>query len=145
MALQKATRSAQWPLVAYFDIDIANDSFVDIAGVTKNFKDTAPVFEPINLPNGAVVVGGQVTVITASDETGTATIAVGDSASANRYLTATSIKSPGSTALTVTGYEPAGLNIRVTLANQNGNAAAGKVRVTVMFIIKSRANEVYPS
>lgn len=145
MALQKPTRSAQWPLVAYFDIDIANDSIVDIAGVTKNFKDVAPVFEPINLPQGAIIVGGQVTVTVVSNDSTTATIAVGDSASANRYLTATTTKTLGSTALTVTGYEPAGLNLRVTLANGTGNATTGVVRVTVFFIIKSRANEVYPS
>lgn len=144
MALQKATRTAQWPLVAFFDIDIANDSFVDIAGVTKNFKDAAPVFEPINLPTGAIVVGGQISVITVSNDSSTATIAVGDSVTANRYLTATSMKSLGSTALTVTGYEPAGLNIRVTLANASGDATTGKVRVTVFFILKNRANEVYP-
>lgn len=145
MALVKPTRSAQWPLTAYFDINVGTDSIVDVNGVTKNFKDTAPVFEPINLPQGAVVVGGQMIVTTVSDDTGTATIAVGDSASANRYLAATTIKSLGATALTVTGYEPAGLNIRVTLANANGNATAGKVRLVVQFIITGRANEVYPS
>ena len=143
MALLKAARSAQWPLVSTFKFDIT-DTFVDINGVTKSFKDAAPVFDVINLPVGAIVVGGQMQVTTQSDETGTATLKIGDSVSDSRYLTATSIKSAAATALTTTGYEPAGLNIRITLANQNANATAGTVRINVFFILPNRANEVYP-
>ncbi len=144
MALLKASRSAQWPLVATFKFDIT-DTFVDIAGVTKAFSAAAPVFDIINLPSGAIVVGGQMMVTTVSDDSSTATLAVGDSVTANRYMAATSIKSAASTAFTLTGYEPAGLNLRVTLANAGANATVGTVRINVLFILSGRANEVYPA
>lgn len=143
MTLLKASRSAQWPLVATFKFDIT-DTFVDIAGVTKAFSAAAPVFDIINLPQNAVVVGGQMIVTTVSNDSSTATIAIGDSVTANRYLAATTIKTAASTALTITGYEPAGLNLRVTLANAGADATAGTVRINVFFILKDRANEVYP-
>lgn len=143
MTLLKATRSAQWPLSATFQFTIT-DTFVDIAGVTKAFSAAAPVFEVINLPQNAVVIGGQIMVTTVSNDSSTATLAVGDSATANRYLAATSIKSAAATAFTVTGYEPAGLNLRITLANAGADATAGTVRINVLYIIKDRANETYP-
>lgn len=143
MAALKASRSAQWPLVATFKFDIT-DTFVDINGVSKAFSASAPVFDLINLPQGAIVVGGQMMVTTASNDSSTATLKIGDSVTDNRYLAATSIKTPASTAFTLTGYEPAGLNLRVTLANAGGDATAGTVRINVFFILNGRANEVYP-
>jgi hypothetical protein len=144
MAVLKATRGAQYPLMAEFKFTIT-DTMLDIAGVSKAFSAVAPVMDVIKLPDNAVVVGGDMTVETVSNETGTATIAVGDSDSATRYLAATSIKAAARTALTLTGYRGTGQNLRITLANQNGNATAGVVSVRVMYIIKDRQNEAQPN
>ena len=140
MTKLKKNRSAQYPLVAEFTFNIT-DTMVDVNGVEKAFKATAVVVDPIALPPNAVVIGGDVTVETVSDESGTATIKVGDSTTDNRYLGATTIKSAACTALVPTGYRGTGQDIRVTLANQNGDATAGKVSVRVEYIISGRANE----
>lgn len=141
MSKKTTTRGAEYILSASFEFNIA-DTMVDVNGVEKSFADTAGVFEAINLPQGSQVVGGDLTVITASDETGTATLAVGDVDSATRYAAATNIKAAARTALTLTGYQNlAGENVRITLANANGNAAAGKVKLTVQYI-SGKVNEV---
>lgn len=142
MSEKKATRTAQYPLVAEFTFDIAaGDAMKDVNGVSKSFA-IGGVFDVINLPGNAVVIGGDLTVETASNDSGTATIAVGDSGSATRYLAATNFKAAARTALNLTGYRGAGENIRLTIANQNGNATAGKATVRVMYTIQGRANEV---
>lgn len=144
MTLLKQNRTAQYPLVAEFTFNLT-DTVVDIAGVTKAFSAAAPVFEPIALPMNAVVVGGDMTVETVSNDSSTATIAIGDSASASRYLAATNLKAAARTALTLTGFRGAGENIRVTLANAGADATAGKVSIRVMYIIQGRSNEVQVS
>jgi len=141
MAKILKNRGLQYPLVAEFTLNLT-DTMVMTDGVEKAFTVAAPVADIIGLPPSAVVVGGDVTVETVSDDTGTATIAVGDSGSATRYLTATSIKSAARTALTLTGFRGNGEDIRITLANQNGNATAGKVTVRVQYIVTGRTNEV---
>ncbi len=141
MAKILKNRGLQYPLVAEFTLNLT-DTMVMTDGVEKAFTVAAPVADIIGLPPNAVVVGGDVTVETVSDDTGTATIAVGDSGSATRYLTATSIKSAARTALTLTGFRGNGEDIRITLANQNGNATAGKVTVRVQYIVTGRTNEV---
>lgn len=141
MAKKRITRDAQYPLVASFEFDIT-DTMVNASGVEIPFLTDAGVFDAINLPQGSTVIGGAITVVTVSNETGTATLAVGDSATAARYLAATNIKAAVRTALVPTGFRNAnGLPIRITLANQNGDATAGTVRIEVQYIIKDRANE----
>jgi hypothetical protein len=141
MAALKANRVAQYPLVAEFVFNLT-DTMVMTDGVSKAFTVAAPVADVIALPENAVVIGGDVTVETVSNETGTATIAVGDSLDNDRYLAATNLKAAARTALTLTGFRGNGENIRVTLANQNGNATAGKVSVRVQYIVTGRAQEV---
>lgn len=142
MSLLKPTRSAQWPLVAYFRARIGADSVLNTSGVETNLKATSVVADVINLPNNAIVTGGFLTVVTVSNESGTATLAVGDADAATRYLAATSIKAAATTAFTVTGYLDAVRNLRITLANQNGDATAGEVLVAVEYILDGRATEV---
>lgn len=141
MSLLRKTRGAQWPLLAEFKFNIT-DTMAMTDGVTKAFSVAAPVADVIPLPPNAVVVGGDMTVEAVSDETGTATIAVGDSASATRYLAATNLKAAARTALTLTGFRGAGEDIRITLANQNGNATAGRVSLRVLYIVENKHNEV---
>jgi hypothetical protein len=144
MALLRKTRGAQWPLLAEFTFTIT-DTMAMTDGVTKAFSVAAPVADVIPLPPNAVVIGGDMTVEAVSDETGTATIAVGDSASATRYLAATNLKAAARTALTLTGFRGAGEDIRITLANQNGNATAGRVSLRVLYVVQNKHNEVQAS
>ena len=142
MATLKKSRAAQYNLTAYFEFNIATaDSMLDIAGVSKAFSVVAPVYDIVPLPYGAVVVGGDMVVKTVSNDTGTATLSVGDSASAARYMAATDIKTAARTAFTITGYSGLGEALRITLANQNANATTGKVRLRVDFMIDNRQNE----
>lgn len=144
MATLKKTRTAQYPLMAEFTFNIA-DVMLNTSGASTAFKATDGVFDVIPLPPNAVLVGGDVTVETASNDTGTATIAVGDSGSATRYLGATSIKATGRTALVPTGYRGTGEDLRITLANASGDATAGTVTVRALYTVTGRANEVQVS
>jgi hypothetical protein len=142
MATLKKTRSAQYALSATFEFNIATaDNMLDIAGVSKAFSVTAPVYDIIPLPYGSVVTGGDMIVKTISNDTGTATAAIGDSASAARYMAATDIKTAARTAFVPTGYAGLGEALRLTLANQNGNATAGRVKFRVDFYVDNRQNE----
>lgn len=145
MATVTATRTAQNVLAAQFVVNLGTDAMLNTSGVLTNFKATSGVFDIINMPINAQVVGGDIAVETVSDETGTATISLGDSSSATRYANAVNLKAAARTALTITGFRnTSGLNLRMTLANQNGNAAAGVVVITVLYVIEGRACEVYP-
>lgn len=142
MATKRTTRGAQNVLSSTFEFDIT-DTMANVSGTEQAFSATSGVFEIINLPQGSQVVGGDITVVTASDDTGTATISIGDSASATRYASAVNLKAAARTALTLTGYQnDTGLNIRATLANATGNAAAGKVVIHVQYVVDGRVNEV---
>lgn len=143
MAKLLATRVAQYLLHSEFTF-LVTDTFTMTDGVTKAFSVAAPVADVINLPDVAVLVGGDVTVEVASNDSSTATIAVGDSGNATRYLGATSIKAAARTALVPTGYRGAGENLRITLANAGANATAGKVTVRAAFAIQDKMNETYP-
>lgn len=139
--------AAQWPLSAVFMFDIGAtggaDAMVNSSGVLTAFKaSTGTVFDVATLPANAYVVDGELNVVTASNDSGTATLKIGDASSDNRYLAATSIKATGKTAITPTGLLlSAATGLRITLANANGDATAGKVIVRVGFVIVGRVNE----
>ena len=143
MAKLRKNRTLQYPLVAEFTFNVT-DSLVAADGVERVFNaaGAAQIFDVIGLPPLATVIGGDVVVETASNDAGTATVAVGDSAVANRYLSATSIKTAGRTALVPTGFRGNGEDIRITLANATGGATAGTVTVRVLYTIQNRSNEV---
>ena len=143
MATLKKTPAAQTILAADFAFNIANaDAMVNTSGVSTAFSASAgTVYDIISLPYGAQVVGGDMTVLVVSNDTGTATAALGDSASATRYLAATNIKALARTALTITGYQSLGEAVRLTVANQNGNATTGHVKFVVHFVFSNRATE----
>ena len=146
MAKLLATRGAQWPLVAEFTFNF-DDTMVDINGVTKSFGSTytdAIVCTPINLPDGAVVIGGDLIVETAGVGPTAYTVKFGDSLNDARYLAATSLLSAARTALTLTGYRVTE-NLRLTIASTVANATAGKATVRVLFVIPNKVNEVVPN
>jgi hypothetical protein len=150
MALLKAARTAQYPLVAEFNFSF-NDTMVDVNGVTKTFGSVYTdngTFEVIPLPPGAILAGGELIVETAGAGGGGAayTCSVGNSASATAFLAATALNAAGRTALTAAnlGYNAnanGGGNIRITIAATTANVTAGKVRVRVMYTVDRKANE----
>jgi len=101
------------------------------------------VFDALHLPQNSVVVGGEVIVDVVSDDGGTATVTIGDATTANRYGNTIDLKAAARTALTLTGFlNDIGRDIRLTIANNTGDATTGKFRLNVMYIIKDRVNEV---
>lgn len=133
----------QYPLVAEFTFNVT-DTMVATDGAVRAFgaAGASTIFDALNLPNNAVLIGGEVVVETASNDSGTATIAVGDSGNSTRYLAATSIKAAGRTALVPTGYRGNGEDLRLTFANAGGGATAGTITVRALYTITNRAHEV---
>lgn len=142
MPLLKKNRTLQYPLQAEFVMSVV-DTMVATDGVTRTLgaSGAANIFDVIPLPPNAVVVGGEMVVEVASNDASTATLAVGDSGNATRYLAATNIKAVGRTALTLTGYRGNGEDIRITFANAGGAATTGTISLRVQYTITGRANE----
>lgn len=136
-----ATRGQQYPLVAEFTFNF-DDTMVDINGALKDFKTVgSTVVDAINLPTGAIVIGGEVVTETAVSGSTAYNVSVGDSGSATRYLSATDRVAAGRTALVPTGYVGNGEQIRVTVAPTVADATAGKVTVRVQYVVRNRVNE----
>jgi orotate phosphoribosyltransferase len=142
----KITRTAQWPLVAEFTFNF-DDTMTSTAGASKDFGKTTVAetnsFDIINLPYGAVVIGGEVATETAFDTAGL-DITVGDSASGTRYLASTDVKGAGRVALVPTGYVSDGGSVRISVQCDDV-CTAGKATVRVMYTIRNRSNEVQPN
>lgn len=140
MATIKKTVGAQWSLIAHFDFTMA-DAMVNTSGVLTNFKATSGVFDIMTLPFNSQVVGGDLIVRVVSNDTGTATLSLGDSGLATRYLTTTNLKVAARTALGITGYKTQGESIRATIANGTGDATTGDFRIAIHFMVDSRQSE----
>ena len=141
MAKLIATRGSQYPLVAEYTFKF-DDTAVDTTGVTKDFKTVgSTVVDAINLPTGAIVIGGEVVTETAVTGATAYNVSVGDSVTAARYLAATNRVAAGRTPLVPTGYVGNGEQIRVTVAPTVADATAGKVTVRVQYVIRNRVNE----
>lgn len=142
MAKLIATRGRQYPLVAEFTFNF-DDTMVDTSGAVKDFKTVgSTVVDAIKLPQGAVVIGGDVVTESAATGSTAYNISVGDATSTTRYLSATDKTSAGRTALTLTGYVSNGEQIRVTVNPTVATATGGKFTVRVMYIVRNRVNEV---
>ncbi len=145
MALLKPTRASQRVSSAVFAFNF-DDTVVNTSGATVDFGKTntaATTAEIINLPLGAVVVGGAVYRSTAFDAA-TFNITVGDVDSANRYLGTTDVKATGITALVPTGYVSTGQNIRLVFTAADV-CTTGVAYVRVDYIINNRVDEVNPN
>jgi hypothetical protein len=128
------TGGRQTPLVAMATVSRAQ------------MADTATAVTVIKLPMNAVVIGGFIVVDTAYDTTSTATVTVGDSGSATRYLTATNLKSAARTSFTTVGYvNSGGLDIVMTPTLADTDGTAGSVRIVVEYVIDGRTNENQPN
>lgn len=132
MAISKDT-GRQWPLCAVVDIAYSDT------------PTTATFYEAADLPGNARVIGGALVVKTAWDST-TNTFSVGDSGAAARYLSATDLKTAGTTAFdfsTDDGSAP--LDVGVTYAETGAAATAGAAQLIIQYVIDGKANEVQPS
>ena len=103
--------------------------------------------DAIQVPYGARLVNGDVTVLEAFNSTGsgaTDTLVVGDSGDNDRYTgSAINLRSLGHTALTLTGYEHTAEQFVKTLFTStpgSGGAAptAGKFRLSFQYVVKGR-------
>ena len=147
-----SARGAQFVMETEFVFNF-DDTMVPVSGGTPIANSTevdfgktniaSTVFDLINLPAGAVVLSGFLTVETAFD-TASYSVAVGDSAVANRYLAAADRKAVGVTNLVPTGYRGDGENLRVTIVNADV-CTTGKATLRVQYITTGRSNEVNPN
>ena len=150
MPLIQATRGAQPVMSAEFAFSF-NDTMRDVNGVVKTFGSVfgdAGVFDAINLPLGAVVVGGELIVETAGVGPTAYTAAIGHSGSATAFLAATDLKATAGTRVALTGLglqANDGKNVRLTIASTVANASAGKFRLRVNYTIDGRITEVNPN
>lgn len=136
-----ATRGQQYPLVAEFTFNF-DDTMVDINGALKDFKTVgSTVVDAINLPTGAIVIGGEVVTETTVGGSTAYNVSVGDSDKPGCYLNAADRVSSGRTALNPSGYVVNGKPIRVTVAPTVAEATSGKVTVRVQYIVRNRVNE----
>lgn len=137
----RATRSAQYPLVAEYTINFS-DTVTDINGVQQTIATVGSyTVDAINLPVGAIVIGGDVTTETAFTGSTAFNITVGDSAVSNRYLAATDKTTAARTALVPTGYVGLGENLRLVINPTVATVTAGKLTVRLEYIVRNRANE----
>ena len=115
-----------------------------VASLFIGFADPSPygtAQNAIDLPGNAVLVGGDVTVITPWNSTTTATLQLGDAAVPARYTSApVDLKTAGRTALTLTGYKHSvAESLKALLAQTGAAATAGTARVTLQYFVEGRA------
>lgn len=99
-------------------------------------------FNLFELPAGAVVIGGDVQVLTAFNSATSDTLSIGDSGSATRYASAVNIKTAARTALTVPARQVSTTEkVQATWTGAGTAPTAGLVLVTLQYIIPGRAVE----
>jgi hypothetical protein len=114
-------------IVAYADVTFADL----VSGTAKGIME---------LPPGAVVVDGDVTVDTAFNSATSDALVVGDATTANRYKTSYSIAAAGRTALVPTGFKTtAPSNINVTWTGVGAAPTAGAFTLRVSYYVRGRA------
>lgn len=119
---------------------------IALAYVDINFSDLAGSsgadVNALEVPPGAVVVGGAVTTLTAFNSATSDVLDVGDSGSQLRYLNDTNIHATGRAALVPTGYTHTAStrNITVRWVGVGAVPTAGKCRLEVQYYVENRAN-----
>ncbi len=112
-----------------------------IAFTYLNIADTATAVKAINLPYGAVVVGGYLIVDTVFNHGTTSVLDVGDLVDPDRYLVDTDLKTLGKTSLLLTGYASDGEAIYLKPVHVGTAATTGAARLIVEYVINERATE----
>lgn len=99
-----------------------------------------------DIPYGAEVVGGGITVNTVFDSTTSDVLDIGDGVDDDEYTSSQiDLTSAGYTALTVTGYQYTAadtIDVEWT-AGSTGTATAGKFTVTVLYVVEGRSGFSY--
>ena len=127
MAITKSD-ARQWPLAEIIRFNVA-----DVAAGEVAMAD---------LQGGEVVVGGSLTVVTAWNTTGTATVDLGDEDVGDRYLDGVNLKAAARTALTLTGHVyPTAAELVATFAFADTDADAGEAILEFTVIREGRQSE----
>ena len=95
----------------------------------------------IDLPGNAILVGGDVTVLTPWNSATSATLKLGDTADDDRYTgTPIDLKTAGRTALTITGWRhPIAESLKALLAQAGAAATAGQARISIQYYVLGRS------
>lgn len=114
------------------------------ASLLINFNDPTAygtAESAIDLPGGAILVGGDVTVLTAWNSATSATLKLGDTADDDRYTgTPIDLKTAGRTALTLTGYKHTVAEaLKALLAQAGAAATAGQARISIQYYVLGRS------
>lgn len=116
-------------------------AFVDFT--YADIPTTATIYDALDLPANAVVVGGDVLVTTAWNTGTTAAANVGDTTLATRYGSAIDLKTAARTALTAAALGFIHTNtekvLKVAPTYVGGAATAGAARLSVQYYVKGRS------
>ena len=140
-------RDIQYKGTAVFAFNF-NDTMDDINGDARDFGSLAGgsvaatiyTFKVAGMPKGAVVTGGSLSRSVAFDTAGL-DVTVGDTASTNRYMASTDVKSTGVTALVPTGYVSDGEDLVITLSTDDA-CTTGKAVLEVEYVRPGFVSEV---
>ena len=118
-------QSVRW---AYLDVVLANAA-------------TGTDVEMIELPQGAIVVDGFVSVTEVYNSTSSDVLDIGDSGSENRYKNDVNLQALGLTALVPTGYVyTAPTRITARWVSGGGTPTTGAYTLAVAYIVKGLAD-----
>lgn len=113
---------------AYMDVVLGNHA-------------TTVALDEIEVPQGAVVVGGGVTVTEVFNSTSSDVLDIGDSGTANRYKNDVDLQALGFTALVPTGYVyTAPSKIKGVWVSGGGSPTTGAYTLRVDYIVRGRAD-----
>lgn len=134
-----ARQNVEGGAIEVFETQLANSSTTFVSG-SYNVANTAFDLDVFELPANALVTGIQLYVTQAWDSATAATVSIGDSGSATKYLAATSIKATGITAGSISSeVYPIPSNIRLRFAlNGATTATVGKLFVAIQYIVLGR-------
>lgn len=117
-----------------------------VASVDFTFADvptTATIYDALDLPSNAVVVGGDFVVTTAWNTATSAAANIGDATLATRYGSAIDLKTAARTALTAAALGFVHTNtekvLRVAPTYVGAAATAGAARLSVQYYVKGRS------
>lgn len=125
MAITKKT-GRQEVIAAKVDFTFGTGADVPIIGV----------FPAIDVPEGAIVVGGYVNISDAT--TATVDVNIGDGGLSTRYASAVDGAAVALTAIVPTGYKYTAadtIDVAITVAN---SAAAGTAELVILYIVENR-------
>jgi hypothetical protein len=141
--LRTLSRYGQPVLEAEFTFDVEDTMAHAVTGVVQDFGTVAlaGIFDIIDLPPGAFVLGGHVATEEVFDAASYA-VKIGDAVDDDRYLASTDVKAAGAmTALVPTTFVGTGGKVRMTYA-AGDVCTTGRITVRVQYIITGRAEVV---